>query len=92
MARLLSKWIAVSVREHLEDILEVARTFMSGFGLSDSNDQTTNKRNFNTATFLSTYLHLHRFPQSPTMPRVSPQPLPYHLSLTLVDSELFIPI
>jgi hypothetical protein len=67
----LTKWVASRVRDHLTDVLHIARTCMGGFDLSDHNTTETNQYNFGMATCLSTYLHLHHLPQSPQGQRVS---------------------
>jgi hypothetical protein len=75
------------MREHLEEILQVARTFMFGFGLSAENSPATNRKNFQTARHLSAYLHLHFIPKSPQDSRVSlccPAP---HLTHYLIHSS-----
>jgi len=59
----IAKWVTLQVRNHLEDILLIARSSAAGFGLSDNNDKETNKRNFRAATFLSAYLHRLHIPQ-----------------------------
>lgn len=56
---LIAKWVSSQVRYHLEEVLDIARTFMFGFNLSDDNNCATNQFNFRLATQLSAYLHLH---------------------------------
>ena len=62
-ATAIAKWVTLQVRNHLEDILLVARSGTPGFGLSDNNDVETNKRIFRAATVLSAYLHRLHIPQ-----------------------------
>jgi hypothetical protein len=61
----ISRWITLQVRNHLEEILLIARSGAAGFGLSDSNSAETNIQIFQTVTFLSAYLHLLHIPQFP---------------------------
>jgi hypothetical protein len=68
---ILAKWVSTRVRDHLEEILEIARTFMAGFGLLDDNSPSMNQANFKAACTLSTYLHLHHIPKDPQELRVS---------------------
>jgi len=72
MPKAVAQWVVPNVRSGIEDILVWARTFMSGFDLTDSNDIKTNLRNFHMATYLSTYLHLYSICKSPTQRVSSP--------------------
>lgn len=60
----IARWVALQVRNHLEDILIIARSGVNGYGLSDDKDRETNKWNFKAATFLSAYLHRYHIPTS----------------------------
>jgi hypothetical protein len=53
----IAKWVVLQIRNHLEDILLVARSGTTDFGLSYDNTLEINKRNFQASTFMSAYLH-----------------------------------
>jgi hypothetical protein len=81
MLVLVANWVSYRIRLHLEEVLEIARTFMYGFNLADENPIGTNQRNFRMAALLSSYLHLHSTPSPNDQHRVSsPCPFPDTIS------------
>jgi hypothetical protein len=49
--------ISDRINKHLEEVLDIAQTYMEHFGLSEANDTLINMTNFQAATNHSAYLH-----------------------------------
>jgi hypothetical protein len=59
----IRKWITLQLRHHLKEILLVAHSAATGFGLSDDNTTDINWRIFEATKFMLAYLHQLHIPE-----------------------------